>query len=591
MGHCSSLHLIMNLVIIFVLAGTALAAPSKEAVALDCGEVLTLNDREMMDVEFESERGITGDCEFTIEGPKDYHVEVACEGGSATVDGEDATNYHGPVPAVIKFNLESEEEQIYCRVGLEEEHEELSALHGRDGTDTNIQEFEAAFNIHEKNETYRAAVLAANEKRINEINADRSLTWRAGVTSMADKTEEEMQNLWTGRAPPPSQEEQERRTALAERDLLAPLRSLRLNLPESVDLTTIGRVSPAKNQGNCGSCSIFASVSTIESCFHKATGVLPTDLSEQHLMDCAYGKGGNGCNGGLANKYHKWMYENHNGGLANEADYPYREETEGTNQCENKHSASTGAKVTSHQESWSASEEDIMTLLAAGHSVTTGIYATGDFQLYRGGIFQDSKCQNCRSAGVKPKQNHDIVIVGYGVQNGVKYWKLKNSWASTWGENGFGKILRGVGHCCLGVDYSVPLCTATGTPPAPAPAPAPTSCKNQHLQTGVGVAMVTFGTLGYPSNYENNQNCDWTITVPAGQKVMLQFDAFVTEYNYDKVTVYEGSKPRSYRKLGTYDGDKVPSRIVSKGNTMLVTFTSDGSGTKKGFKAIAGGKY
>merc|ERR1711981_1134133 len=121
MGHCSSLHLIMNLLIIFVLAGTALAAPSKEAVALDCGEVLTLNDGEMMDVEFESERGITGDCEFTIEGPKDYHVEVACQGGSATVDGEDAADYHGPLPAVIKFNLK--DEQIFCRVGLEEEHE------------------------------------------------------------------------------------------------------------------------------------------------------------------------------------------------------------------------------------------------------------------------------------------------------------------------------------------------------------------------------------------------------------------------------------------------------------------------------------
>ena len=65
----------------------------------------------------------------------------------------------------------------------------------------------------------------------------------------------------------------DRSSEKAERELLAPMRSLRTTLPASVDLTTVGRVATPKNQGSCGSCSVFAAVSTIESCMHKV-GIL-----------------------------------------------------------------------------------------------------------------------------------------------------------------------------------------------------------------------------------------------------------------------------------------------------------------------------
>ena len=92
---------------------------------------------------------------------------------------------------------------------------------------------------------------------------------------------------------PPPQEEMDRRSKKAEQELIAPLRRKFFRndqcIPSSVDLTTVGSVSPVKDQGRtCGSCAVFAAVSTIESCKHKVTGTIPTDLSEQHLMDCAY---------------------------------------------------------------------------------------------------------------------------------------------------------------------------------------------------------------------------------------------------------------------------------------------------------------
>merc|ERR550519_788650 len=113
-------------------------------------------------------------------------------------------------------------------------------------------------------------------------------------------TDDYVVKTMTGRNPPPPSHEMRRRTERAERELLEPLRKLRQSLPESVDLTTIGRVSPAKYQGSCASCSVFSAVSTIESCIHKITGNLPTDLSEQQMLDCAFGYGGNGCSGGYA---------------------------------------------------------------------------------------------------------------------------------------------------------------------------------------------------------------------------------------------------------------------------------------------------
>ena len=70
-----------------------------------------------------------------------------------------------------------------------------------------------------------------------------------------------------------------------------------------------------------------------------------------------------------------------------------------------------------------------------------------DFLTYKSGIYQHVSGE--RLGG------HAAKLVGWGVENGVEYWKLANSWNENWGENGYFRIVLGKDEChvedmCLG---------------------------------------------------------------------------------------------------------------------------------------------
>merc|ERR1711957_75828 len=69
----------------------------------------------------------------------------------------------------------------------------------------------------------------------------------------------------------------------------------------------------------------------------------------------------------------------------------------------------------------------------------TAFSVYGDFANYTGGIY--------RHTSGSMLGGHAVRIVGFGIENGEKYWKVANSWNPYWGEQGYFRITRGSNNC------------------------------------------------------------------------------------------------------------------------------------------------
>ena len=67
---------------------------------------------------------------------------------------------------------------------------------------------------------------------------------------------------------------------------------------------------------------------------------------------------------------------------------------------------------------------------------------------------------NAAALAQENKYSHTVTAVAYGEdsETGNQFWKLQNSWGEGWGEAGYMKVARGLGHCALGTQYAVPQC-------------------------------------------------------------------------------------------------------------------------------------
>jgi len=214
--------------------------------------------------------------------------------------------------------------------------------------------------------------------------------------------------------------------------------------PAEMDWRSKGAVTSVKNQGQCGSCWTFSSTGAIEGAWAISTGQL-IDLAEQELVDCAGTKYGSmGCNGGQMEGAFKYVIEH---GQCALSAYPYTAQ-DGT--CEK-------CTAVAHLASCSdVKPNDQISLKGAVSQQPVSIAIEADtkyFQSYSGGILTSSSCGT--------NLDHGVLIVGYGKENGIEYWLVKNSWGTSWGDKGYVKIARSdstddAGICGIAMDPSFP---------------------------------------------------------------------------------------------------------------------------------------
>jgi len=210
------------------------------------------------------------------------------------------------------------------------------------------------------------------------------------------------------------------------------------SLAVSIDWTTKGAVTAVKDQGNCGSCWSFGATGGLEGTYFIKYGTL-VSFSEQNLVDCDY-RGGTpsgtdaGCNGGLFYNAFDWVTKN--GGLCTEAGYPYISGTTGAKgTCQKTCTKNTAVKPLSYTLITKNSDAALMSALNLWPT-SVSVQASGTFQLYSSGVL---------TANCGYKLDHDILAVGYGTYtDGTDYYKVKNSWGTSWGMGGYILLQRGV---------------------------------------------------------------------------------------------------------------------------------------------------
>lgn len=145
------------------------------------------------------------------------------------------------------------------------------------------------------------------------------------------------------------------------------------------------------------------------------TGEL-VSLSEEFMVQCAHNDN-DGCNGGLMDRAWTWVIQENDGAFPTEAGYPYSSGGGVTGECDAAAlSATTGATIVAHQ-GVPQNETQLAAWLVEFGPVAIGVDATSWSQ-YTGGI-----ADACDFSEL----DHGVLLVGMGEEDGVAYWKIKNS--------------------------------------------------------------------------------------------------------------------------------------------------------------------
>ncbi|XP_015586901.1 digestive cysteine proteinase 1 [Cephus cinctus] len=263
----------------------------------------------------------------------------------------------------------------------------------------------------------RKEIFRQNLRFIHSTNRA-NLGYQLDVNHLADRTDLELKALrgkqysqgYNGGMPFPHNVKQE----LAD-------------IPNSMDWTLYGAVTPVKDQSVCGSCWSFGTTGAVEGAYFLKYGKL-VRLSQQALIDCSWGFGNNGCDGGEDFRSYQWIMKH--GGLPTEEDYGDYLGQDGYCHIQN---VTKTAKINGFVNVTSGDPNALKIAIAKHGPVSIAIDASHKtFSFYSNGIYYDSSCGNTEES-----LDHAVLAVGYGTINGKEYWQVKNSWSNYWGNDGY----------------------------------------------------------------------------------------------------------------------------------------------------------
>ncbi|XP_062102987.1 senescence-specific cysteine protease SAG39-like [Humulus lupulus] len=318
---------------------------------------------------------------------------------------------------------------------LSRRHEEWMVTHGK--VYKSAQEKEKRFNIFRENVNFIES--------FNSDNANEKRPFKISMNKFGDLANDEFRAIRNGYRPRIRSTTTTTTTSSSSSFMYENVSHS--SVPSSIDWRVKGAVTPIKDQQKCGSCWAFSAVAATEGITKISKGKL-ISLSEQQILDCDTTPEAQGCQGGLMESAFDFIAKN--GGITSEYVYPYQAEQ---STCVSTKSFYSVAKIKGYQTVPENSEAAL--LKAVAHQpVSVAIDAGGQaFQFYSSGVFTG----DCGTT-----LDHGVAAVGYGTdEDGTKYWLVKNSWGTSWGEQGYVRIQRDVdqkeGLCGIAMDASYPI--------------------------------------------------------------------------------------------------------------------------------------
>nr|GMC56163.1 low-temperature-induced cysteine proteinase-like [Ipomoea batatas] len=338
-------------------------------------------------------------------------------------------------------------------------------------------------------------------KYIDEKNSLENRSYKLGLNRFADITNEEYRTRY-----------------------LRAKRNARRNMVKSKS----HRYAPAAGDRSSWA---FSAIAAVEGVNYIAIGGNLISLSEQELVDCDL-EFNDGCDGGDTDKAFEFIIDN--GGIDSEEDYPYTGED---GKCDfYRQNNAKAVSIDGYGYVLEDDEEELGWAVLRHGPISVALNGDAyDFQLYESGIYS-GPC----GTGLE----NSMTIVGYGSENGVDYWIVKNSWGERWGEEGYMRIQRNVadksGLCGIAMEGSYPIKTGENPPPSPTPAPpspyAPVVCDqfNACPASTICCCVFPFGKYcfvwgccpdDYPVCRARTGSCAKETNNPLGVKAMTRIPA------------------------------------------------------------------